>query len=222
MRQLVHSEMWLRNASVFIDFDGTITTQDVTTHLLQRISRHEWVTPGLRFRRGELSARECLQQEWAMLPHDLAILLAVAAEVPIDEGFEPLLAMLLACNAEVTVISDGFGFYIERVIKGRVQVVSNRVNGEVLEFPHLSRNTGCNCDGCGVCKPSHVRAAIRRGRTAIVIGDGTSDREAARVANMVFAKRELAKWCCDEQVPHIPIVSLGDVISSLKGPGFVT
>ena len=45
----------------------------------------------------------------------------------------------------------------------------------------------------------------------MLIGDGTSDRHAALVADVVFAKDSLAAWCDSAGVTYTPFDGLDDV-----------
>lgn len=221
-RQVMHkggspADTPMSSMSVFLDFDGTVTVEDTSTHLLRRLSGPGWEAPGQEYRDGRISGRTCLLREWEMLPHDLDQLIAVASEVSIDPGAEALLNLLTRAGAEVAVLSDGFGFFAEHLMGARVPVITNRVRGEQLSFPH--RSSGCACAQCGVCKPEFVRSASSRGRTTVVIGDGTSDRRAAVAADVIFAKGELADWCSAQGVAHTYFTSLFDVVSQLSVKG---
>jgi 2-hydroxy-3-keto-5-methylthiopentenyl-1-phosphate phosphatase len=48
-----------------------------------------------------------------------------------------------------------------------------------------------------------------------MIGDGTSDRKAALLADVIFAKGALARWCDLNQVPFHRFETLGDVRATL-------
>ena len=50
-----------------------------------------------------------------------------------------------------------------------------------------------------------------RGRDTVLVGDGTSDRKAALLADVVFAKGSLAEWCAASGVPYVPFTTLDDV-----------
>jgi 2-hydroxy-3-keto-5-methylthiopentenyl-1-phosphate phosphatase len=201
------------DVTVFLDFDGTVTAEDTCTHLLRRLGAPGWEAPGIDYRAGHIDGRTCLRREWALLPHDADLLLAVADEVPVDPDLPKFLNCLARDGAEVVVLSDGFGFFAEHVIAGRVPVVTNRLIDGRLEFPHPVG--ACACAGCGICKPAHVAAASSRGRLTVIIGDGTSDRAAAQVADLVFAKSELADWCTARKVRHYAFASLAGVLADL-------
>ena len=64
----------LTRTSVFLDFDGTITTIDADVHLLDRLAAAEWRAIDEEFRRGEIGSRVCLLDDWDLLPPDEAAL----------------------------------------------------------------------------------------------------------------------------------------------------
>jgi 2-hydroxy-3-keto-5-methylthiopentenyl-1-phosphate phosphatase len=45
------------------------------------------------------------------------------------------------------------------------------------------------------------------GSILVYIGDGYSDRAAAHVADLVFAKDRLAEYCGAEGIPYVPFVT---------------
>lgn len=206
----------LAAASVFLDFDGTISTADVGVHLLERLAAPEWRAIDAEYDAGEIGSRVCLLDEWDLLPHDADLLRSVAAEVPIDPDLGSLVAGLLAAGSEVVVCSDGFGFYAHDVCDELgIPVLTNAVDwgSGTLTFPHEDRC--CACSSCGTCKQAPVKDAKRRGRTTVVVGDGTSDRKAALLADVVFAKGALATWCRVNGVAHHRFEHLADVRAAL-------
>jgi len=203
----------LRDIAVFLDFDGTVTTEDTTRHLLRRLSQPGWEDITAEYRAGNIGSRTSLQRLWELLPHDLQLLSAVAAEVPLDPGFWQILEFLERGGAEIAILSDGFGFFAVQTAAGRVPVITNQICGHRLLFPHS--NAACPCGRCGVCKPGFVTAASRRGLTTVVIGDGTSDRPAAQAADVVFAKGALADWCATREIEHVRFRELTDVQTRL-------
>lgn len=199
--------------SVFLDFDGTISTLDVGRYLLSRTAPPEWWDLHLQYERGEIGSRACISGQWALVAGDEAELRAVAREVPLDTGFEPLVQWLRGGGAEVAVLSDGFGFYAREVCDPlALDVYTNAVDfaaSRALRFPY--EDPTCACANCGVCKQAPIRAAQARGRTTVLVGDGASDRQAALVAEIVLAKHELADWCDASGVAYTRFEDLDDV-----------
>lgn len=206
----------LAQTTVFLDFDGTITLVDSGVHLLERLGAPGWREVDAEYVRGEIGSRVCLLDEWDLLPHDEAVLRAVAREVAIDPDAAGLVADLRAAGADVVVVSDGFGFYASEVAAALdVPVLTNAVDWGTgrLDFPHEDRC--CACSSCGTCKQAPIKDAHHHGRTTVLVGDGASDYKAALLADMVFAKGNLAAWCAREGVPFTPFATLGDVRAAL-------
>lgn len=210
----------LAQASVFLDFDGTISEADTGVHLMERLAPPEWEAIGDAYRRGEIGSRECLLEEWDLLPADAkadeAQLRSIVREVPIDPATRPLVDALRAAGAEVVVVSDGFGFPADEVAgELGVPVLTNAVDWTSgrLEFPNEDRC--CACSSCGTCKQAPIKDARHRGRTTVLVGDGTSDRKAALLADIVFAKAGLAAWCSGNGVPYVAFDTLADVQAAL-------
>ena len=212
----VRLELDLARTAVFVDFDGTITTVDSGVHALERLAPGRWQELSDAYARGEIGSRECLLDEWDLLPRDEAVLREVAREVEIDPGFLPLVAGLRAAGATVTVVSDGFGYYATEVCeRAGVAVLTNAVDwasGE-LQFPHEDRC--CPCSTCGVCKQAPIKDAQHAGLTTVLVGDGTSDRKAALLADVVFAKGALQRWCALNDVRHVAFDTLTEVADVL-------
>lgn len=207
----------LSAASVFLDFDGTITLEDTGVYLLERLATDGWCDVEKRYVAGEIGSKECMASEWAMLPRDRARVEATVAEVALDEGARPLVAHLRGEGAEVCILSDGFGFRAEEVgIELGVPVITNAVDWEswIVGFPNEA--PACECAQCGACKRAPIREASSRGRTTVLVGDGASDVKAAVAADVVFAKGDLAAWCTRHGVSFEPFSGLRDVHAALE------
>ncbi len=207
----------LAQTSVFVDFDGTISTADVGVHLLEQVGEPGWQAIDAEYDAGEIGSRVCLLDEWDLLPKDQDLLRRVAGEVPLDPDLDGLVAGLTTAGAEVSIVSDGFGFYVtERLAYLGIPVLTNAVDWDTgtLEFPNQDRC--CACSSCGTCKQAPIKDAGRRGQTTVMIGDGTSDRKAALLADVIFATGPLARWCTQNGVPFRPFDTLADVRATLQ------
>jgi 2,3-diketo-5-methylthio-1-phosphopentane phosphatase len=206
----------LTRASLFLDFDGTITTVDADVYLLERLAPPEWREIDEEFQRGEMGSRICLLDTWDLLTPDETAMRSVYREVPIDPDTPALLDALRAAGAEVMVVSDGFGFHAREVCAELgVPVLTNDVDWSTgrLEFPHEDRC--CACSSCGVCKQAPIKDAKYHGRTTVLVGDGASDYKAALLADVVFAKGTLATWCARNGIRYVPYTTLRDVLDAL-------
>jgi 2,3-diketo-5-methylthio-1-phosphopentane phosphatase len=207
----------LSTTTVFLDFDGTVTTVDSGVHLLSRlVDETVWRPVDDAYVRGEVGSRECLVREWAMLPRDEALIRAVADDVVVDPGFEPLVSSLRDAGAEVVVVSDGFGF-LAREVCARVGVdcVTNDDDWSTFALTFPNEDRCCPCSTCGTCKQAPIKSARARGRRTVLVGDGASDRKAAVLVDFLYAKDGLAFWCDDAGVPYEWFDCLDDVRMAL-------
>ena len=202
----------LARASVFLDFDGTITTTDVGVHVLSKAAPDSWRAIDEQFRHGVIDSRECILDEWELVEGDESSLRAIAAEVPLDPGVGPLVDALRAAGAELTVVSDGFGFYVQDAVRSfGLDVLTNAVDFTTRELLFPNEDRCCPCASCGTCKQAPIKDAHHRGQTTMLIGDGASDRKAALLADVVFAKDALASWCGAFGVEYVAFDTLDDV-----------
>jgi 2-hydroxy-3-keto-5-methylthiopentenyl-1-phosphate phosphatase len=201
----------MRTTSVFLDFDGTISTTDIGIYLMNRLAGDSWLEIEDLYDRRLISSRECMRREWALLPlTDEALLRAVAAEVGTDPDMATLITGLLEAGAEVTVVSDSFGFYVPDAVSHlgvpvRTATVDWATGALLFPFENLE----CPCAECGTCKRAPVQEAAARGQTTIFVGDGSSDRHVASLVDRLYAKDALASWCQANDVAYTPFATLG-------------
>lgn len=203
------------------DFDGTVSPRDLGHEFVTRFSTGgaAWLeTLAERWRSGAIGHRELTEAEVAQLRCSAAEAHAFAREFSIDPSFAPFVRAAEARGDAVMVVSEGFDFYIrdllERAGLGAIEVASNRLRfaGDrvAVEFPHAARS----CGRCGNCKAAHARDWRSRGYRVVVIGDGFSDRCAAREADVVLAQGALLEWCGREGVECEPFTSFDAVLAS--------
>jgi len=204
--------------SVFCDFDGTISRADIGKHIMARVPTPGWEQLDAQYDAGEIGSRECVSSQWELVERDEAKVRAAVAEVELDATFEPFLDALWTVGAEVAIVSDGFGFYVQEYAdRLGVDCYTNQVDWDAWVLTHPFEDRRCACSSCGTCKQSPIKDAKRRGRITVMIGDGTSDRKAALLADIIFAKDALARWCDQAGVAYLPFDRLSDVHRELLG-----
>jgi 2,3-diketo-5-methylthio-1-phosphopentane phosphatase len=204
-----------------IDFDGTICEQDVSEEILQAFAPPEWWEIDLEFQRGEIGSRECLIRQAALLRGSQDEMLAFALSTfAIDPTFPPFAAWARGAGMEVAVASDGYGFYIESMLRaGGVEgltILTNRLsmNGDRpwIEFPFAHPE----CVGCGTCKMNAVRGYRERFGPVAFVGEGHSDRYGALYSDVVFAKKHLVDICRADGIAFLPWDTFDDVRMSIE------
>ncbi len=213
--------------AIFCDFDGTVIPCDVEFEMFARFGG-----PGragdvvARWERGEITARQRIEQGFANLHAPLARLETFLDSVPLDPAFPAFVEFCRAHALPLTLLSEGMDWYIRRILArhglAALPVLSNRIAftdpADVatarLEFPH--HNGACPpCAECGCCKRDLLRAQKGQGRQVVFISDGRADRHAAREADLLFASAGLLAACQAEAVPAIPFADFGTVQAAL-------
>lgn len=205
---------------ILIDFDGTITKNDVGALLFKTFSKAESRKIVSLWLKGEISSKECLQRECELIRISRSELRKFALSQKIDGKFP---AFVDLCNREkiaLTILSDGLDFYIELILKknglGELPFFSNllKFEGRKLkpEFPYFDRG----CGRCGNCKRYHLKNLKRPNQKVVYIGDGLSDRCAVTEADFVFAKNDLRRFCEEESIKHYLFHNFGDVVQTFR------
>jgi HAD superfamily phosphoserine phosphatase-like hydrolase len=206
----------LKGAAVFLDFDGTVSTDDTGIHLLERLAPPEWMEVEQQYLAGGIGSRECMARQWKLLPRNRQRIEAAAREVPLDPGFPALVAHLRAMGADVTMVSDGYGFRAAEVAReADLAILTNSIDWDAFEVVFAGNGAACPCAACGTCKQAPLRAAQASGATTVLVGDGASDAKAAEIADFVFAKGTLADWCAREGIAHQRFTDLFDLVTQL-------
>lgn len=206
---------------VLCDFDGTITTTDVTDAILEAFALPAFREWQCRWERGEITSRECLSRQVELIQADLPTLMRFAADLPIDEGIVTLAQRCAQHGIPLIIVSDGIDRFIEAVLRrhglSSIPVVSNRLvcdgNGSLsLGSPYASPNC---LIGAGTCKCAIASFFGLSLKETIYIGDGRSDRCISTVAQKVYAKGRLREWCDLQGVACEPFETLTEVTERL-------
>ena len=205
--------------TIVLDFDGTITEDD----LLDRIARefgdpavYRQVEEGLHA--GTVTLQECITREYEPVTMPMADAVTwVLERVRIRPGLPDLVELAEERGWRVSVLSSGFEELIRPVLAKAgvegVDVVANTVdvtaNGWRVQWHEQT-----TCPECGeACK----RGGLPADGEMIYVGDGISDRCAARAADRVFATRGLARYFDEHGLPYEPFDDFHDIVRALKG-----
>jgi len=201
--------------AVLCDFDGTATKMDVGHQVYTKFGDERWEEINKRWRRGEISSKDCLIEEYDLMDASEQEVREYVLNMEIDPGFLDLVMTCRNNDIPIAVASDGFDFYIHTILEkyglSDMEVFCNemRFNGRKVELSFPFYDQGCGV--CGNCKKLHVQNLKDTGRKVIYVGDGLSDRFAARASDLVFAKSELMEYLVENSVDFVKFSDLGDV-----------
>lgn len=208
-----------QNCFVSIDFDGTIVERDITDAVIQEFARPGWEIAERLWEEGEIGSRECLTMQMALVDRPLQTICSFIDHFSIDPSFSGFLSKLDAAGIPCAIISDGFRFFIERLLKNAgLDVLPPIFANDLVEsdsglkavFPYASRHCAS-----GVCKCTAAHSLCGE-RRVVLIGDGRSDFCLAEKADYVFSKGRLSAFCAERGLPNTAFQRFSDV-SSLLG-----
>lgn len=210
----------MAKVKIFSDFDGTISPIDIGNFIFSKFSENRnWESIKL-WKENKISSKDLMIEECKMVRFTEAEALSSVKDFEIDSYFPGFYRYLESNNIPLTILSDGLSFYIDYFLRKynleEIPFVANVVNfqdgGKLKpEFPFYEEG----CMSCGNCKGLHLRKARENGDKIVYIGDGYSDRCAAPEADIIFAKKDFAKYCIRENYKFYSFENFKDVLDIL-------
>ena len=210
---------------VFCDFDGTVCPQDIGEEFFRAFAGDAVQQIVDELLRGEIDSQQWLRRACDAVPSmtraqfDAYIDLYAA-----DPYFAQFVHFAEAQGAAVAVLSDGLDAYATRILfkagLHRVPVFANHaefvnMNGTpklAVSFP----STDAECTACGNCKRNHILTQSADNDVIVYAGDGFSDRCPVRYADIVFAKRQLIKYCQQQNITYYEFTHFGDIQKKME------
>lgn len=205
---------------VFVDFDGTITKHDVGNAFFRKFGDEAKLLAAIdRWKAGELSGSGLLLVEASTAVVTEAEAVKFIEGFEIDVSFKDFLGFCRSSGIELSILSDGLAFYIERILSVNgiegVPFYSNRsqfIDGGIkIEFPYES-----DCTKCANCKGYQVLTHTGADEVIVYIGNGYFDRCAVQYADSIFAKDDLLRYCEENGVTYFPYDSFQDVLAKFR------
>jgi 2,3-diketo-5-methylthio-1-phosphopentane phosphatase len=210
---------------IFLDFDGTLVEPNVAVVLVERFAQD-----GARvarevddqLHRGEITLRQAWERQAALLAWSdiTAMTEFVRREVPLRKGAREFVELVTSRRIPLLVLSGGLDFYIRAIL-----------DREGFDLPYFSDTAESGPDGrlqvrhpfghpdcrrCGICKAQVILRRLPDASRTVFIGDGSTDRFAAEVADVVFARRRLLDYCRQRGVPCLAFEDFYPVIEHLR------
>jgi 2-hydroxy-3-keto-5-methylthiopentenyl-1-phosphate phosphatase len=209
-------------ATIFVDFDGTITEQDLLDEVALTFGDPEVyadVDRGLDERR--LTLHEVLRREFEPVRAPLSEVVSWLLEhATIRRGFGALVRKAQERGDRLVVLSSGFRELIEPVLAHAgftgLELLSNSVAPDPAGW-RVSFRDESQCPVCGEpCKRSAVLALANGSAPIVYVGDGISDRCGAEASDVVFARRGLAAYLAQRGVAFLPFEDFFDVVAGIE------
>lgn len=212
-----------RQFKIFVDFDGTITKQDIGEVMFLKFGDPDKANEIIQdWIKEKINAR----QSWQLLCNTIKNLDKkkydeFICSSPIDPTFKSFIEYCKDNGHEIRILSDGLDYYINRILErenlSHIEVFSNRLtfdesNNLIPIFPYTDEE----CRRCANCKRNHVLNFSSDDEFSIYIGDGYSDVCPAQYCDFIFAKNSLLKYCEVNRITYFPYSDFNDVIKKLE------
>jgi len=209
--------------AVLVDFDGTITTQDIGDLVVEEFADPGWESLMDLYRAGEINVSEIWEREMKLLRKDreaetVARCLDVAE---IRDGFSELVDYCNSNGIPIEVASSGLDFYVDAILEanGFGDLPKAR---PVVEYDADGRGfmvMDAGVEDCGMtamCKCARIWRLRRKGYRVMFVGDGISDACAITQADIVMATSSLLGVCQERGIEHTPFESFHDVLEVVR------
>ena len=207
--------------AVLTDFDDTAAAQNVAEMLLNRFGNPDWKDVRQSFRDGYMDLKEYQEITFRNIEADRATMQSYVKEhANLRPYFKELWGYCRANDFPMAVVSQGLDFYIEALLEkegvARVPVyaVETEFHSGAISFHYNHAYPGK--ESLGNSKGFVVESFQERGCHVFFAGDGRSDQEAARAADVIFAHSTLAKFCDDEGIAYHPFEDFAGMLLSVR------
>jgi 2-hydroxy-3-keto-5-methylthiopentenyl-1-phosphate phosphatase len=192
---------------IVVDWDGTAAMQDTLIEAMAEFGDWQvYLDASEALKRGEITLHEEIRRDAEGIKAPLEEVQAWLVEnTDLRPGFREF-----AERFRPVIVSSNFRQLIEPVLAAEGLELEVRAN-EVEWHPDGWRGTFRNGDACGTCGEPCKRADLPSDEPVIYVGDGYSDRCAARAADRVFARDSLARYLAEHSVPFEPFEDFDDV-----------
>ncbi|MBK8550164.1 MAG: MtnX-like HAD-IB family phosphatase [Ignavibacteria bacterium] len=206
---------------IFCDFDGTITKNDVWINSLGKFvnDKNEFNIICEEMYSGKISSKETgirhldLIENFSPEKFDEYL-----DEETIDEHFKDFVSYCNDNEFELTILSGGWDYYIEHVLKKEnidvnffsSKMIWDPVNKKLSsEFDHPDEY----CRSCETCKRNILinKTNDLDNEISVYVGDGYSDFCVSGYADIVFAKGKLASHCWKNNITYFDYYDFSDV-----------
>ncbi len=211
--------------AVILDFDGTITGEDLGFEMLELFAPKEWRSIEDDYQAGLLTSQETTTACFRLLkiaePDLTAWLLDRARTVTLRPGLSEFLRWCESRGIPVTVASSGADICIKPILEVyslmfsdvRYGRCTSGPNGLEVSFEHLlSPDYPTERDA----KRIAVQKAQSQGYSVVFVGDGAGDLPAARLADVVFARARLLALAERDGIAHHKFGDFRDVLGVMQ------
>nr|WP_300004355.1 MtnX-like HAD-IB family phosphatase [Tissierella sp.] len=211
----------LKDVAILVDFDGTITTEDTNTRLIDHFGDRD-KTRAIRkdFNEGKINFPQYFDKEIDQLRiSEEEYIDFLLEEIELSPGFLEFYKIARQKDITIGIISGGFSNgivpYLKKYGIDDIEIFSNKLifdeNGPSIEFLDGKDTMCCDKGPCGNCKIKHYNRYKKIAEKVIFVGDGVTDMPVAEEADIVFAKDALADYLDKKDIGYIEYGTFNDI-----------
>ena len=214
--------MQKKNFKIFVDFDGTITKEDVGEGIFRKFGKPEVVRKIIDdLLNDRISSREC----WEVLCESTGSINQNELDdfinrIEIEEDFSEFINFCQKNDIEIFVLSDGFDYYLNKILEREnltdLKYFANKlkvIDGKLIpSFPFFRPDFLSSAN----CKRDHIINNSSDNDYTVFIGDGNSDKDAVLYSDFIFAKNDLLRFCEMERITYFPFKNFNDIIGRME------
>ena len=210
-----------RTPAFLTDFDDTAAVQNVAELLLNRFGAENWTDVRQQFREGKLTLKEYQEITFREIRADRAAMQYYVKEYAIlRPWFSELYQFCVSQGIPLAVVSQGLDFYISALLErdgfGDIPIYAVDTTFQDGRIAYHYNHAYPGMESQGNSKAYVVEQFQERGYYVVYAGDGVSDLDASRQADLVFAHRTLARFCDEGGIPFTPFEDYKSVLLTLR------
>jgi 2-hydroxy-3-keto-5-methylthiopentenyl-1-phosphate phosphatase len=211
--------------AIQLDFDGTITEEDISFLLLDTYADSRWREYLQEYIEGRITVGAFNKKVFDMVKADqqtMTDLVLHSEKLKIRPGFSELMAYCASKGIKVVITSNGLAFYINAILESlgihgaEVHAAENEFSPAGMKVRYLGPD-GKEID-IGF-KEAYTESLKKMGYDVIYVGDGASDIYPCRRARYIFATATLLERCRQEKLKCMPFSDFYDVLNGLESIG---
>ncbi len=211
--------------AIQIDFDGTVTVEDVSFLLLDTYVGSAWREHLEEYDSGRIPVGAFNKRVFGMMQADRQTMtdwVLTSERVIIRPGFRDLMEYCTSKDYKIVIVSNGLRFYIEAILEklGLAGIKDLEIYAASNEFyPGGVKVAYIGPDGAELeagFKEAYTGMLVKQGYSVIYMGNGNSDIYPSRLAKYVFATDQLLKRCRAEKLDCFPFNDFFDVIKVME------
>lgn len=205
----------------FSDFDGTMSKKDFYLRYAEGHLSTLDAKLVAEYRAGKLTSYDYLNEMLRKIDAPEEEIRSHIDDLEMEEHIAETVQFIKDTGGDFTVISAGSTLYIRPVLDrlGLFEVPLFANEGEFIERGMEMRVPDDDrffCSFYGINKAAVVESLKSNYTTTIYAGDGSSDLRAAKLCDLRFAKRSLARRLDKEGISYHPFETYHDIFLKLK------